>query len=98
MVKSKVKKSVAKTGRKRAARAASAQARKAISRNSRKAKKTVTPTVPKSHFPASTHPKSHSSGEAVEEREALSPNHAPPETLKSQSGVDLTEKIKELVR
>jgi RNA polymerase primary sigma factor len=98
MVKSKVKRSVAKTDRKRAARAASAPARKELFRASRKAKEPVTPIVPKSHFASSTHPKSSSSAEPADEKETSSANHAPPEMLKSQSGVDLTEKIKDLVR
>src|SRR5262249_35936346 len=97
MVKSKVKKSVAKTGRKRSARAAGASGKKITLRTSRKAKEPVTPIVTKSHLSASTHPKP-PSAESTDQKETLTPNHAPPETLKSQSGVDLTEKIKELVR
>ncbi len=98
MVKSKVKKPVAKTVRKRANRAASTLARKSLFRTSRKAKEPLTPIVPKSQISAPHHPKSPGSAEPTDEKETLSPNHAPPETLKSQSGVDLTEKIKELVR
>jgi hypothetical protein len=98
MVKSKVKKSVTKAGRKRVKSAGAHRSRKDLIRTSRKTKKHVIPIVPKSQISASPQQKSTASAQAVDAKETLSPNHAAPEMLKSQSGVDLTEKIKELVR
>ncbi|MEW6158135.1 MAG: RNA polymerase sigma factor RpoD [Verrucomicrobiota bacterium] len=101
MVKSKVKKPVAKTGHKKPASAGSKPSRQPTGRPARK--KTAIVTVPKDSLTAEKSPRSNSNHRSHDDtlstpEPAPHPTPAVAETIKSQSGIDLTEKIKELVR
>ncbi|MSU63601.1 MAG: RNA polymerase sigma factor RpoD [Pedosphaera sp.] len=102
MIKSKVKKQVTRSGRARSANASAiAKARTATPRFSRKAKHPASSqVVPKSHSiaAAATEPKAAAPSGVVDKKTLIATGQLTIETIKSQSGVDLTEKIKELVR
>jgi RNA polymerase primary sigma factor len=92
MVKLKVKKSVATTGATKSARSGHKTARKKTERIQRQGSDNSTPS--KGPAAAPTQANHHT----VSAKNASGPLAGSPEILKSQSGLDLTEKIKELVR
>ncbi|MBI2946549.1 MAG: RNA polymerase sigma factor RpoD [Verrucomicrobia bacterium] len=100
MVKLKVKKSVPTTEEKKSARPGRKPASKPSDRAHRKESLTATDAPSDASRDASAHPASgvRANGELTPLKEAAIPPSLGNETIKSQSGIDLTEKIKELLR
>jgi RNA polymerase primary sigma factor len=98
MVKLKAKKSTAATNANKSARPGSKPMRKRAERTPRKESPSL--TVSKSPLTEAAHPKAIPNGQTtvVSLKVQLTVTTGPTETIKSQSGIDLTEKIKELVR
>ncbi len=102
MVKSKGRKPAGKTEKAKSGRSESKTTRKHLTRPERKPK--TEPSVRKDRGVAQSKPATSNARNSVPGQnnhliELTAPNSSPtPETIKSQSGIDLTEKIKELVR
>ena len=100
MVKSKVKKPVSETDEKKSARLGRKPAHKQSDRIHRKeslhAADAGSNASPQS--PANPQANARANGEATSSKERVMPSSIGSEIIKSHSGIDLTEKIKELVR